>query len=73
MRQPPPRSFEPRANVLLLAGYDKLAHTSTEYQNDEIKVARQRLTAWKVSQAKAAKAAKRASGKPKRAKSRRAR
>jgi hypothetical protein len=41
--------------VLLLAGYDKLANPSKVHQNDQIKVARQRLTAWKLCQAKAAK------------------
>ncbi len=45
--------------ILLLAGYDKLAHTSRNYQNDEIQTARQRLSAWKLHQAKAAKAARR--------------
>jgi hypothetical protein len=39
--------------VLLLAGYDKLAHPSKSYQNAEIKLARQRLRAWKLRQKKA--------------------
>jgi hypothetical protein len=41
--------------VLLLAGYDKLANPSKVHQNDQIMAARQRLTAWKLRQAKAAK------------------
>jgi hypothetical protein len=41
--------------VLLLAGYDKLANPSKVHQNEEIAVARKRLTAWKLRQVKAAK------------------
>jgi hypothetical protein len=44
--------------ILLLAGYDKLATPSKSHQNDQIKLARRRLTEWKLRQAKAAKSAK---------------
>ncbi len=39
--------------ILLLAGYDKLAHPSKSRQNAEIQLARRRLRAWKLRQAKA--------------------
>lgn len=39
--------------ILLLAGYDKLAHPSKSRQNAEIQLARKRLRAWKLRQAKA--------------------
>jgi len=38
--------------ILLLAGYDKLAHPSKSRQNAEIQLARRRLRAWKLRQAK---------------------
>src|SRR3990172_9991662 len=38
--------------VLLLAGYDKLAQPSKSHQNEQIKLARKRLAAWKVLGAK---------------------
>ncbi|MGB8932194.1 MAG: hypothetical protein WCC48_13200 [Anaeromyxobacteraceae bacterium] len=41
--------------VLLLAGYDKLANPSKVHQNDQIALARRRLTAWRLRQAQAAK------------------
>lgn len=41
--------------VLLLAGYDKLAHPSKTHQSAQIAVARQRLVAWKLRQATAVK------------------
>ena len=44
--------------ILLLAGYDKLATPSKSHQNEQIKLARRRLTEWKLRQAKAAKGAK---------------
>jgi hypothetical protein len=44
--------------ILLLAGYDKLATPSKSHQNEQIKLARHRLTEWKLRQAKAAKGAK---------------
>lgn len=46
--------------VLLLAGYDKLANPSKLHQNEEIAVARKRLTAWKLRQAKGAKEGRKA-------------
>ncbi len=39
--------------ILLLAGYDKLAQPSKSHQNEQIKLARKRLAAWKLAQAKA--------------------
>jgi hypothetical protein len=48
--------------ILLLAGYDKLEQPSTDYQNDQIELARTRLTAWKLAHAKAAKIAKKKKG-----------
>jgi hypothetical protein len=36
--------------ILLLAGYDKLAHPSKSRQNEEIELARKRLRAWKLRQ-----------------------
>lgn len=41
--------------ILLLGGYDKLANPSKGYQSDEIELARKRLRAWKLRQAKAGK------------------
>lgn len=38
--------------ILLLAGYDKLAHPSKSRQNEEIELARKRLRAWKLRQAR---------------------
>jgi hypothetical protein len=39
--------------ILLLGGYDKLAQPSKSHQNEQIQLARKRLTAWKLAQAKA--------------------
>lgn len=39
--------------ILLLAGYDKLAHPSKSRQNAEIQLARKRLRTWKRRQPKA--------------------
>jgi hypothetical protein len=39
--------------ILLLAGYDKLARSSKSHQNEQIKLARKRLAAWKLLQGKA--------------------
>lgn len=39
--------------ILLLAGYDKLAKPSKSHQNNQIKLARKRLAAWKLTQARA--------------------
>jgi hypothetical protein len=41
--------------ILLLAGYDKLAQSSKSHQNAQIELARKRLRAWKLAQAKKAK------------------
>jgi hypothetical protein len=38
--------------ILLLAGYDKFAQPSKSHQNEQIKLARKRLAAWRVLRAK---------------------
>jgi hypothetical protein len=37
--------------ILLLAGYDKLAHPAKSHQNKQIELARKRLRAWKLREA----------------------
>jgi len=39
--------------ILLLAGYDKLANSSKPHQNEQLTLARKRLRAWQLRQAKA--------------------
>jgi hypothetical protein len=41
--------------ILLLAGYDKLAHPAKSHQNKHIELARKRLSTWKLWEARAPK------------------